>query len=134
MHELTASLRAVLPTGWTALPEVELVIDAGGPATVRVPDVAVVAQGSVDDRARLLPADVLAVVEVLSPGSRRTDRVAKVADYADAGVEHYLIVDPGPPMTVRELGLCDGAYELVAVHEGRADLALGISLELPEHA
>ncbi|MGH3611494.1 MAG: Uma2 family endonuclease [Pseudonocardia sp.] len=35
-------------------------------------------------------------MEVLSPGSHRTDHVAKRADYADAGIPHYWIVDLDP--------------------------------------
>ena len=36
---------------------------------------------------------VVLVVEVVSPGSVRTDRVAKRREYAAAGIPNYLIVD-----------------------------------------
>ncbi|GLZ53880.1 Uma2 family endonuclease [Actinomycetospora sp. NBRC 106378] len=123
VFRLCHQLREQLPDGLTALPEVELVIDGRGPATVRVPDVVVVPVEHVPDRARGGPGDVVAAVEVLSPGSRRTDRVAKLAEYAEAGVEHYVIVDPDGP--IAEFALVDGAYRLVAEHRGAATLALG---------
>ncbi len=37
--------------------------------------------------------DVLVVVEIVSPESRRTDDVIKRAEYADAGVPHYWTID-----------------------------------------
>ena len=64
------------------------------------------------------------VVEVLSPGTRRTDRIAKVADYAEAGIGCYLLVEPGPPTVLTELRLRDGAYEQVADPTGTAQVAL----------
>ena len=50
----------------------------------------------------------------MSPGSRRTDHVAKRADYADAGIPHYWIVDLDEPVSLiachlaGELGYVDG--------------------------
>ena len=48
------------------------------------------------------------------PGSKRTDHVAKRADYADAGIPHYWIVDLDDPISLvachldGELGYIDG--------------------------
>ncbi len=39
---------------------------------------------------------VALVVEVISPGSVRTDRVTKRREYAAAGIPNYLIVEVGP--------------------------------------
>ena len=118
------TLESALAPRWGAEIEIELVIDSGTPATVRAPDVVVARQGALDDRPRLLPGDVLAAVEVLSPGSRRTDRIAKVADYAEAGIGCYLLAEPGPPTVLTELRLRDGAYEQVAEHTGTAGITL----------
>lgn len=123
-RRLATVLERALAPRWGAEIEIELVIDGGTPATVRAPDVVVAREGAVDDRPRLLPGDVLAVVEVLSPGTRRTDRIAKVADYAEAGIECYLLVEPGPPTVLTELRLRDGAYEQVAEHTGTAGITL----------
>jgi Uma2 family endonuclease len=37
--------------------------------------------------------DLVLAVEILSPGSRRMDHVMKRAEYADAGIPHYWILD-----------------------------------------
>lgn len=112
------------------LPEVELVVDAGAPATVRVPDIVVAAPDLPDATPRLHGGDVLAVVEILSPGSRRLDRILKLAEYAEAGVPSYLLVEPGPPVSITEFVLVDDAYERRAEHAGTAELALGVTLDL----
>lgn len=45
-------------------------------------------------------SEVLVVVEIVSPGSRRTDNVVKRAEYADAGIPHYWIVDLQEPVSL----------------------------------
>ena len=40
------------------------------------------------------------MIEVLSPGSRRTDHVQKRNEYADAGIGHYWIVDIEEPISL----------------------------------
>jgi Uma2 family endonuclease len=53
----------------------------------------------------------LLAVEVLSPSTRRFDRLTKLSVYEDAGVASYWLVDPDPEqpaLTVREL--TDGRY------------------------
>lgn len=49
----------------------------------------------------LIRADeVLVAVEIVSPGSRRTDYVVKRGEYADAGIPHYWIIDPQQPVSL----------------------------------
>ncbi len=56
----------------------------------------------------------MVIVEVVSPGSRRTDHVAKRSEYADAGIAHYWIVDLAQPVSMLachlagEFGYADG--------------------------
>jgi Uma2 family endonuclease len=60
-------------------------------------------------------ADVVLAVEVLSPGSRRLDRVLKRAEYADAGIPHHWIVDLDEPAS---LIACHLAGEFGYVEDG----------------
>jgi Uma2 family endonuclease len=82
-------IRENLPASLVVLQEVEITVEARFPPTVRDPDLIVVDRNPV----RVDPADVVLVVEIVSPGSRRTDRVMKAYEYAKAGIEHYWIVD-----------------------------------------
>ena len=45
-------------------------------------------------------SEALVVIEIVSPGSRRTDHVDKRRDYADAGIQHYWIVDIDDPISL----------------------------------
>ncbi|MES1242851.1 MAG: Uma2 family endonuclease [Acidobacteriota bacterium] len=86
---------------------------------VREPDLLFVARDRMD-RIRDLyldgPAD--AVVEVVSPDSRRRDRVEKVADYEASGVREYWLVDPKlRQVELRRLG-DDGRYRLIEPEGG----------------
>jgi Uma2 family endonuclease len=138
-HQRLAGLlaRAVddaLPAGWCAVTEIEVVIEGGPTPTVRVPDVVVLRSNAVDGRPRVVPADVLAVVEVLSPGSHRTDRVAKLAEYAEAGIARYAILDDGPPLALTTFALDGPRYRQEAVHHGNcvADLGTPVPLDMDE--
>ncbi|MGH3492185.1 MAG: Uma2 family endonuclease [Sciscionella sp.] len=112
LSRLLRQLDQQLPKHWEALSEVEVVISAGGPATVRVPDIAVIPTSLADtDRQQFHGNDVLIAVEIVSPGSARTDRVAKRAEYAEAGIEHYWIVEIDPPATLTAYHLMAGEYE-----------------------
>lgn len=86
---------------------------------VREPDLLFVARDRMD-RIRDLyldgPAD--AVVEVVSPDSRRRDRIDKVADYEAAGVREYWLIDPRlRQVELRRLGE-DGRYRLIQPEDG----------------
>lgn len=106
IRRLANTIEAQLPAGFDVYDEVDVVLQRT-PATVRQPDVIVLASGAPEP---LTAADVLLAVEILSPGSRRTDRVIKRAEYAAAGIRDYWIVDlDGASAEV--LTLVDGAYE-----------------------
>jgi Uma2 family endonuclease len=52
------------------------------------------------------------VVEVVSPSSKRFDRVKKLHGYAQLGVPEYWLVDP-EAQTMERLALRDGVYAIV---------------------
>lgn len=56
--------------------------------------------------------------------------MAKLAEYAEAGIAHYGLVEIGPPTTLTEFVLRGDAYDRIAEHRGHADLALGATIDL----
>ena len=60
-------------------------------------------------------ADLLLVVEIVSPGSAATDVVVKVREYADAGIPRYWLIerDAAQTVTLHVLG-DDKTYEVAA--------------------
>ncbi|WIX87014.1 Uma2 family endonuclease [Amycolatopsis sp. DG1A-15b] len=112
----------LLEDDYSALLEVEMVV-AATPLTVRVPDVLVAPSSVVDaNPPRFDAGDVRLVVEVLSEGTRRTDQVTKFSEYAEAGIEHYWIVDLDSPLSMITYRLIEGEYENFGEFSGVAEL------------
>jgi Uma2 family endonuclease len=119
MGRLFTELNRQLPPDLTAVPDVDVVLRAERPATVREPDLVVVASVLAEaDPPRFHAADVVLAVEIVSAGTKRTDRVTKMDEYAEAGIGHYWILEPdaGPLLTAHVL--VDGAYEVQAAGDG----------------
>lgn len=101
---LTRLLDDHLPDGLEALPEIEVITSGSFPPSVRDPDVVVVPDRVFEQRpARVPAADVVLVIEIVSPGSRGTDHVMKLHEYAKAGIQNYWIIDPDAPAPDRFL-------------------------------
>jgi Uma2 family endonuclease len=112
-------LRASLATG------VAISLD-----TTFEPDVVLV-DSSVGGDSHYTPADqVTLVVEVVSPGTRKRDRLEKPAEYAAAGIPHYWRVEQGP-LHVFAYDLVDGHYELVADSAEELVLSAPFEIKLP---
>lgn len=81
------------------------------------PDVLVVATDRIGEKnIRQNPA---IVIEVLSPSSRRYDRLLKFDRYAEAGIGQYWLIDPARPLVeIHDLDAA-GRYRLIA--SGEAD-------------
>lgn len=110
-----------LPEGFDAVPEIEVLTSAAFPPSVRDPDIAVVPNRVFERRSARVPAaDVVLVVEIVSPGSRGMDHVMKLHEYAKAGIADYWIVDPDAPSEDRFIGYrLDGDnYRRVPALEG----------------
>jgi|GEM_PF-1810588 len=87
---VAVALHQAAPPGWRVL--TDLGIDCGD--NKLVPDVAVVRAGASKHNKQYGPArDVALVVEVESPSTRMNDRNAKLASYAQAGIESYWRVE-----------------------------------------
>ncbi|MFD2467330.1 Uma2 family endonuclease [Amycolatopsis silviterrae] len=129
LHQLIISrlpyvLTTQLPPELVAVGEFEAVL-AEVPPTVRVPDVLVAPSDLIEANVpRVEASDVSLVVEVLSPGTKDVDQGAKLFEYADAGIEHYWIVDLDPPVSLLAYRLIDGDYENFGEYSG------GVALEV----
>lgn len=119
--KLWRTFEACLPPDLTSTTDIDVdlrLAPVDAPGTVRRPDVVVVRQQAVERVDReggiLRASDLVLAVEVVSPGSRRLDRVLKRSEYADAGIPHYWIVDLDEPVSLvachlaEEFGYVDG--------------------------
>lgn len=85
-----------------------------GDYTVVQPDIFYIAGGQEHQVLReRVDGPPMLVVEVLSPATRRKDRVRKLQIYQQAEVLHYWLVDP-EEHTIECFSLRDGVYALVA--------------------
>jgi Uma2 family endonuclease len=98
---LTTALQPQLPFDCPMATDMEVVIQAGHPATIRVPDVVIAKPGAVSGNPpRLAAEQVLVAVEIISPGSRRIDTRLKPYEYAEAGIPHYWVIDLDEPLSL----------------------------------
>ncbi len=81
----------------------------------RIPDVTLFSKPQPSDTVWQSTEDLLLVVEILSKGSEAVDRVAKVGEYAAAGIPQYWIVarDDAQTVTMHRL-VAGGSYEVAA--------------------
>jgi len=121
VFRVAVQLEPQLPSGFEVLLDLDVNLELAppdAPGFTRRPDL-IVARRSARERVRqeggiIRAAEVVVVAEFVSPGSKRTDHVAKRADYADAGIPHYWIVDLDDPISLvachlgGELGYVDG--------------------------
>ncbi|MGX7829368.1 Uma2 family endonuclease [Actinokineospora sp. 24-640] len=101
---------SVLPATMEVLSGVNVVLNL---SRMLIPDITVV--GTPGRNALFFePGEVLLVVEIVSPSSRTYDRTRKRVLYAEAGIEHYVVVDPTvTPVRTDVLRLSQGRYEPV---------------------
>ncbi|WP_158884281.1 Uma2 family endonuclease [Amycolatopsis anabasis] len=101
-----------LPKDLTAIIDIEITV-AQDPPIVRAPDVTIITSHAVDSgRARIDASEVLVAVEIISPGSARTDRLVKPIEYADAGIPAYWLIDLDEPVSLTAYTLTEGDYHV----------------------
>jgi Uma2 family endonuclease len=106
---LVNALKRLVPTPFRVTSEVEVRL---GELTRRNPDVLVVRAAGFSRRVPSLRADqVVLAVEVVSPGSELTDRVAKPSQYAGAGIGFYWRIETDPQIVIHTYRLNDSDYE-----------------------
>lgn len=93
-------LDAALSPDLNVVPAVEVLLETA-PLTVRVPDLVAVPHTDYQTNpVRFTGEQIRLAIEIISPGSRRTDQVTKASEYADAGIAEYWVVDPEVPSAV----------------------------------
>lgn len=140
LKRLVQQVEQSLPAHLEIVPDVDLdlqLADERHPGTVRRPDLVVITRDElrrVDQEGGFLRASsATLVVEIISPGSRRTDMIFKRGDYADAGIPHYWIVDLEGPVSLvvchlagalgyQDSGEVTGVYDVVEPFPARVDL------------
>ena len=88
--ELAFVLHAALDREYRILVEGSLLFDE---RNYRQPDLLVIRRAA-GRRAYAAPPDVLLAVEVMSPSSKRRDRLIKPAQYAAAGIQYFWRLEP----------------------------------------
>ena len=73
---------------------------------------------------------VTLVVEVVSPSTKRRDRLEKPAEYAAVGIPHYWRIEQDP-LHVFAYDLVDSAYQLVADSDTELVLRAPFEIKLP---
>ena len=94
--QLSFLLHGAVGDGWRVIGEAGLRVDR---VNYRVPDIMVIAAAALT-KAKADPGDMLLAVEVMSPSSVSTDRVAKPAQYAAHGIPHYWRLELEPAVLV----------------------------------
>lgn len=112
--EMRDQLKPQLPEGYEAILDVDVNLQLAAPdepGFSRRPDLMVVRKSARlrvrEEGGMIRASEVLVVVEVVSPGSKRTDYVSKRGEYADAGIGHYWILDLRPPISVLACSLAE---------------------------
>lgn len=103
---LLLQLRQQATRPWRVLHEQAVRLDRDW----RIPDLVVVRSDLPLTLHAYDPVDVGLVVEVVSAATRRTDRLAKPAEYADAGIPRFWRVETDPVVTLSTYELVAGAY------------------------
>lgn len=135
--ELAVQLREQLPRHLQVLVDVDLdleLVPSAQPGTVRAPDLVVISREAFlrvrRDGGFLRAAQCVLAVEVHSTSTRRTDQKVKRAEYADAGIGHYWMVDllGGPCLTA-----CHSGGPFGYVDEGPVTGAFTTQHPFPAH-
>lgn len=121
-HDLDVDLRLVPPDQ---------------PGTSRRPDVLIferaAAQRVRGEGGVLRASEVVVAVEIVSPGSRRIGNIVKRAEYQDAGIPHYWIVDIETPTSLVASHLTASGYRdepaVTGTYEADQPFALRIDLD-----
>jgi Uma2 family endonuclease len=117
VSRLLVQMTSCLSDEWEVLAGVGIGFGGDG----RVPDLVAVRRGVGGRRGHVYfqPNEVGLVIEVMSPGSRKTDLFAKPGEYAEAGIPLFWRLDLSPSVQLHAFVLRDGAYAEAGVVDAR---------------
>ncbi|MEJ2855039.1 MULTISPECIES: Uma2 family endonuclease [unclassified Saccharothrix] len=139
--ELAAQLKIQLPEELLVIHAIDLDLELnppGAPGFSRRPDLMIVrgaARRRVEEEGGLIRAsEVEVVIEIVSPGSYRTDYVIKREEYAAAGIPRYWIVDLADPISLVDCQLAgefgyQQAPDVVGKFETTAPCAISLRID-----
>ena len=133
--EIVIALRGQAPADLVCVIDIDVDLELAAPdepGFVRRPDVVVFRRAELERVRReggaVRASEVVLLVEILSPGSKRTDRVVKRSEYADAGIPNYWVLDLAPPVSVL---VCHQAGEFGYVDGGECTGTLRVTEPFP---
>jgi Uma2 family endonuclease len=94
------------------------------------PDLVLLRRPILGDHHFFDPSQVLIAVEIVSPGTRRRDRIEKPALYANAGIPHFWRIELDP-VHVHAYDLIGGRYERAADSDRELVLTAPFDIKLP---
>ncbi|BEL11288.1 Uma2 family endonuclease [Actinoplanes sichuanensis] len=94
------------------------------------PDVVLLRQPIVNSHHYFLPDQVEIAVEIVSPGTKRRDRMEKPPGYEAAGIRHFWRIEQDP-LHVFAYDLVGGRYELVGDSDTELVLSAPFEIRLP---
>ncbi|WP_327295485.1 MULTISPECIES: Uma2 family endonuclease [unclassified Streptomyces] len=127
---LTTALMQQVPDGIEVEREMTIRLDARNRPE---PDLLLTSAPYDPDRTWYAPADVLLVVEVVSPESAHRDRTVKLRKYAEAGIRHYWRVEDEssvPVAHVYELDGPTGTYAPAGIVRGVLRRTVPVTVEI----
>lgn len=121
VYHLSRQLGREVLAGWEVRVPLSVALGTDG----RVADVGLLRAGLAPKLGRggHDPDDIALVVEVVSPSSRKTDRLFKPIEYAAAGIPAYWRVETDPHVELYVYELAGEAYAEVARSTGVVDVA-----------
>lgn len=127
---LTTTLMRQAPEGYEVEREMTVRLDARNRPE---PDLLVTTAPYDPDRTCYAVADVVLVVEVVSPESAHRDRTVKLRKYAEAGIPHYWCVEEdnaAPVVHVYELDGPTGVYAPAGIFRGTLERPVPFSIHI----
>lgn len=120
--------RLIAPHDFRALQAVGVLVNA---TNTLEPDLVLLKAPAALEHHYYLPEQVVIAVEVVSPNTRKQDRLVKPGSYAAAGIQHYWRIEQNPVHVYAYDLAADGSYQLIADSDSELVLTRPFEIRLP---